>query len=82
MFLSKYYHGDILYLHGIIEIFLEMRKLKKEIMLKLETKICQMKIEKKKEYMRNYYCKKKLLNHLINRVEELESASLKINFNS
>ena len=32
--------------------------------------------------MRNYYCKKKLLNHLINRVEELESASLKINFNS
>ena len=48
MFLSKYYHGDILYLHGIIEIFLEMRKLKKEIMLKLETKICQMKIEKKK----------------------------------
>ena len=36
-----------------------------------------MKIEKeKKEYMRNCYYKKKLLNHLINRVEDLENVSL------
>ena len=34
--------------------------------------------ERKQEYMRNYYCKiTNLLNHLINRVEGLENASLK-----
>ena len=41
-----------------------------------------MKIEnEKKEYIRNYYYrKKKMLNHLINRVEKLENFSLtKIN---
>ena len=31
--------------------------------------------EKKKSYMRNYYYKRKnLLNHLINRVEDLENS--------
>ena len=35
-------------------------------------------IERKKEYIRNYYYKRKnLLNHLINRIEELEN----VNFN-
>ena len=34
--------------------------------------------ERKKEYMRNYFDKiKKILNHLINRVEELKNVSLK-----
>ena len=48
-----------------------MRRFEKEVMLTLEIKICQMKIEKeKKEYMKYCYCKrKKLLNRLINRVE-------------
>ena len=44
----------------------EDEKIKKLIMLTTETKICQMKIEKEK----------KLLNHLINRVEDLENVSL------
>ena len=36
-----------------------------------------MKIEKEKKYMKRYYYKRKnLLNHLINRVEELENVSL------
>lgn len=54
-----------------------MRKLKK-LSLKLEIKNCQMKIEKeKKEYVRYYYyTKPKLLNHLINRIENLENFSL------
>ena len=46
---------------SIIEIFLKMRKLKKEnkSMLKTEKKASQMKLEHdKKEYMRNYYHKK------------------------
>ena len=35
-------------------------------------------IERKKEYIRNYcYKRKNLLNHLINRIEELEN----VNFN-
>ena len=33
----------------IIEIFLEMRKLKKEIMLAIEIEMCKLKIEKKKK---------------------------------
>ena len=46
-------------------------------MLKTETKICYMKIEKEqKQYMRSYYYKRKnLLNHLINCVEESENVS-------
>ena len=49
-----------------------MRKFKKEVMVAIEIKICQMKLEKeKKEYMKNYYYKrKKKLNHLINLIEE------------
>ena len=34
---------------GIIEIFLKMRKLRWEIILALEIKICQMKIDKEKK---------------------------------
>ena len=34
---------------SIIDIFLKMRKLKKEIMRTLEIKICQMQIEKEKK---------------------------------
>ena len=34
---------------SIKEIFLKMKKLRKEIMLTLEIKICQMKIEKEKK---------------------------------
>ena len=47
-------------------------------MLTLEIKICQAQIEKdKKKYMKNYYYKrKKLLNHLINCVTELENICL------
>ena len=54
-----------------------MEKSKKEIMLTIEIKIHQIRIEKeKKEYMRNdYYKRKSLLNHLINCVEELEKVS-------
>ena len=54
-----------------------MEKSKKEIMLTIEIKIHQIRIEKEKEeYMRNdYYKRKKLLNHLINCVEELEKVS-------
>ena len=48
-----------------------MKKLRKEIMLTLEIKVCQMKIEKeKKEYM------KKLIIHLINCVDKLENISV------
>ena len=52
--------------------------LRKEIMLIIELRICQTQIEKeKKEYMKNYYSKrKKLLNHLINCVKELENICL------
>ena len=40
-----------------------------------------MKIEKEKNYMENYYYKiKNLLNHFINRVEELENVSLNKKF--
>ena len=61
----------------IIEIFLKMEKSKKEMMLTIEIKIHQIRIEKeKKEYMRNdYYKRKNLLNHLIICVEELEKVS-------
>ena len=56
---------------SIKEIFLKMKKLRKEIMLTLEIKVCQMKIEKeKKEYM------KKLIIHLINCVDKLENISV------
>ena len=48
-----------------------MRNPKKEVMVTIKMKICQMKIEEEKEYTRNYYYKRKnLLNHLINHVEE------------
>ena len=61
----------------IIEIFLKMEKSKKEMMLTIEIKIHQIRIEKeKKEYMRNDYHKRKnLLNHLIICVEESEKVS-------
>lgn len=44
-----------------------MRKFKKEIMIAIETKACQMKVEKEKEKcMRSYYCKRKnLLSHFL-----------------
>ena len=47
-------------------------------MLILELRICQTQIEKEtKEYMKNYYSKgKKMLNHLINCVKELENVWL------
>ena len=55
----------------------EDANIKKEITLTLEVKICQMKKEKKKEYMTNYnYVKKIFLNHLIKSVKELEKVSL------
>ena len=53
-----------------------MRKLKKEIMLTIEINMSDRDRERKKEYMRNYYYMKKKLNHLINRLEELENVSL------
>ena len=37
----------------IIEIFLKIRKLKKKKMLKIEIKICQMKIENKQQKKKN-----------------------------
>ena len=46
---------------SIIEIFHIMKKSKKEIMLTIETKICQVSIEARKEYMANYYYKRKTL---------------------
>ena len=50
-----------------------MKKLKKDIVLNIKIE----EIEKKKEYMKNdYYKRKHLLNHLINCVEELENISL------
>lgn len=46
-------------------------------MLTLRIKICQLKIEKEKNNMKNYqYKRKNLLVHLINRVEKLENGSL------
>ena len=47
-------------------------------MLIIELRICETQREKeKKEYMKNYYSKrKKLLNHLINCVKELENIYL------
>ena len=51
-----------------------MRKLKKKrIIITLEIKICLLKIEK--EYT-SYYNRKIFLNHLINRIEELENLNL------
>ena len=56
---------------SVIEIFLKMRTLKKGIMLTLKWKHV---ISRKKKKKKNCYCKwKKLLNHLINSVEELEN---------
>ena len=53
-----------------------MRKLKKEIKLKTEIKICRMKIEKEKKCMSNYYYERKsLLNRFLNDVEGLENVS-------
>ena len=48
-------------------------------MLTIKIKIYKTKIQKeKKEYIRNYYYKRKsLLNHLINRVQGLGNANLK-----
>ena len=52
----------------------EDENLKREIMLTIEIKIWQMKIEKEKKYLKNDYNKrKKLLNHLINCLQELEN---------
>ena len=48
-----------------------MRRFEEEVMLTLEIKICQMKIEKeKKEHT------KKLIIHLINCVDKLENISV------
>ena len=55
----------------------EDENLKREIMLTIEIKIWQMKIEKEKKYLKNDYNKrKKLLNHLINCLQELENINL------
>ena len=60
---------------SITKIIPKMRKLKNESMLII--KICLMKIEVEKDYRRYYYHKvKKLLDHLINRVEESDNVSL------
>ena len=62
---------------SITKIIPKMRKLKNESMLIIKIKICLMKIEVEKDYRRYYYHKvKKLLDHLINRVEESDNASL------
>lgn len=55
----------------IIEIFLKKRKLKKGIMLTTEIKICQTNTEKEKII----YEKLLMLNHIIDRVEELKNVS-------
>ena len=45
-------------------------------MLTIEIKMLDDDRERKKEYMKNYYYKKNLINHLIYYVEELENVSL------
>ena len=58
------------YRESIRGMFLKIRKLKKEIMLTLEKNMLDVDRERKKEYKKNYYYKrKKLLNRLINCVE-------------
>ena len=58
------------YCESIRGMFLKIRKLKKEIMLTLEKNMLDVDRERKKEYKKNYYYKrKKLLNRLINCVE-------------
>ena len=42
-----------------------MKKSKKEIILTLAIKICLMRIEKEKEYMKDYYYKRKILLHYL-----------------
>ena len=44
-----------------------MRKSKKEFMITIETKTCQMKVEKEKEkcMTNSYYKRKNLLNHFL-----------------
>ena len=63
---------------SVIEIFLKIRILNKEIMVILKTKnMSYGDGERKEEHMKSYYNKRKnLLNHLINRVEELQKVSL------
>ena len=54
------------------------KKLRKDIMLPIEIKICQIKIEKKKiKYEKLLLEKKTLLNNLINRFKKIENVSLK-----
>ena len=59
---------------SIIEIFLKIRKLKKEIMLTMEIKTCQMKIVKEKRIYERLLLQKKILNP----IEELENVSINI----
>ena len=62
---------------GIIEIFLKMRKLKKDYPNTKNKNMSDLDRERKKEYIKNYNCKiKNLLIHLINCVKESESICL------
>ena len=63
---------------NILQIFLKIKKFKKEIMLTIELKICHMQIEKEKGNVREIIIiKEKIqLNNLINCVKELENLSL------
>ena len=66
--IKKNYKNDR---ESILEVFLKMKKLKKRNYMKNKNMLGTGR-EGKKEYTKNYYYKrKKLLNHLINSVEEL-----------